>query len=205
MPRPSNGFIRAVSLNRKRVHPASTRLFRSQESPLWKLRGALGARVKRPRGRGSRRSPLGSAREPSSALLCPTVFPWLAVETPRWRFPTPRRGRVSFRRRRLQIPSTSLLAAQRPSPHGAIPVLAVLGSCLCTQKLGLPTSGGFGSPWGHTDLVGHRVRVRGVSALGLEWVRVICSSCVCVCASFCTEMSSVDEMRSWRASLGGTD
>lgn len=45
---------------------------------------------------------------------------------------------------------------------------------------------------------------------GLRWglggSGVICSSCVRVrVASFCTETSSVDEMRSWRASPGGTD
>lgn len=168
LPRPSNGFIRAVSLNRKRVHQASTRLFRSQESPLWELRGALGAGVRRPRGRGSRRSPSGSgAGAPerrgvpgsegaflSAAVPC-SLFPRLAVETPRWRwrFPAPRRGGVSFRRC-LQIPSTSLLAAQRPSPHGAMRVLAAWGSpgLLCVHaEVGLTYLGGVLGAHGGTQ------------------------------------------------------
>lgn len=157
LPRPSNGFIRAVSHNRKRVHEASARLFRSQEFP---LSGNSGERLEPgsgARGAGgasaaprARRGPGGGA-SPAALRFPPPAPPWYSPPfpvgcsgNPAAEVPGPA-GRASFRGRR-RVPSASPPpAAHRPSPHGAACVCvhgAGQPSALCRQKPGVLGFGG---------------------------------------------------------------
>lgn len=144
LPRPPSCFLRAVSHNRKRVHEASAGLFRSQEFPLWKLRGALGAGGGRPQDRPSHRSHSGSVWASPARGVIPGVPPCLpqpgrALCGPQWK---PWGGgsqpcRESEFTPPPAAPSTPPLAAPSLWPPGAVRAgsvgflfsWAALGSC----------------------------------------------------------------------------
>lgn len=208
LPRPFNGFIRAVSHNRKRVHEASARLFCSQESPLSgnseeRLELGSGGRgageaTAAPWARGwqdpgSSRAgkpwrqgvPGSSLPPPSPPVPPPPHSRGLMMETPRWRFPAPWEG-ASFRGR-LRVPSTSPpAAARRPSPHGAACALAARGSprhVSVQAGAGRTCLGVFGSPRGLARLVERKGQAE--SRVCVEaWVGrglFAAPACVCVC------------------------
>lgn len=161
-------------------------------------------------GSGSHRAPSGSGASPGlPAPRGPAVLPPLPAGrsgNPEMEVPGPAGG-ASFRGR-LQVPSTSPPATQRPSPHGAACVLTAWGSPrLVSVQAGAGRTclGVLGSPRERTHLVERKGRWRAGSALQLGWVGG-CWQLLRACAlPFVLETSSVDEMRSWRASLGGTD
>lgn len=162
------------------------------------------SRGRQPQGRGS---PSGSGcpqgSRPLPALPCP---PSSRSGNPEMEVPSPAGG-ASFRGR-LQVPSTSPPAARRPSPPGAASVLAAWGSprLVSVQAgAGRTCPGVFGSPWEQTHLVERGQVESEVCLVQLGWVGG-CSQLLRACVlPFVLETSSVDEMRSWRASLGGTD
>lgn len=149
---------------------------------------------------GSGVSPgLSAPRRPAVPLPFP---PWKSRDGGSW--PA---GGASFRGR-LQVPSTSPPAARLPSPHGATSVLAAWSSPrLVSVQAGAGRTclGLFGSPRERARLVERKGRWRAGSALQLGWVGGCLQLLRARVLPFVLETSSVDEMRSWRASLGGTD
>lgn len=198
LPRPSNGFIRAVSHNRKRVHEASARLFRSQEFP---LSGNSGERLEPgsgARGAGgasaaprARRGPGGGA-SPAALRFPPPAPPWHSPPfpvgcsgNPAAEVPGPA-GRASFRGRR-RVPSASpprQLIALRPTGLRVCASTARGSPRLCAgrSRVYLVLGGVCGSPRGHAPLVeGEGWRRAGGGGGCLCWGRgasgVLRSSC----------------------------
>lgn len=225
LPRPPSCFLRAVSHNRKRVHEASAGLFRSQEFPLWKLRGALGAGGGRPQDRPSHRSHSGSvwaspARGvipgpplPHPAWPCPL---WAAVEALGWGIPALQGGRahataccsINFSPRSAEPVATRGRACMRGQWVSFFPGQP-WARVLRAQQPGTLTSACFWQPsgpgGGHTSPSG--AGGQAASRAGVVWWLAVGLGLFArrVRVSFCTETFSVDEMRSCRASLGGTD
>ncbi|KAM9567404.1 uncharacterized protein ACIB01_005011 [Guaruba guarouba] len=206
LPRPSFGFLRAVSRSRKRVHEASARIFRSQEFLLVgnseeRLEPGLCGRGVRgtgtpwgwPAGRGV---PSGGGSPAAVHLPWPrrgSPFPGAAGETQRQRFPSPRGERLSavtFRSHQLH--------RRHLRPHGATTgVFTTWGSprpVSVHAKAERTCLAACGSPWGHACLLGARASME--QGLCGGWVgRGLFAAPASVCASFCTEASSVvDEM-----------
>lgn len=184
LPCPSFGFLRAVSHNRKRVHEASARLFRSWESSLvgnseeclepgsggWGVRG-LGV------------APSGG-RVPSSSPPPPTPpcppLPRRCRGNRRQRFPSPREEHLSaaaFRSHQLH--------RRRPWPHGATRgVLTAWGSprpVSVHAEAGRTCLGPCGSPWGRACPLGARAGGEQGLCGGLGGSGAVCSPCMRVC------------------------
>lgn len=222
LPHPPSCFLRAVSHNRKRVHEASAGLFRSQEFPLRKLRGALRAGGGRPEDWPSYRSHSGSVwASPARGVipgppLSPPAWPcplWAEVEAPGWGIPA-LQGRVSSRHRlqlRQLLPS-QCRARGHPGPcvHvGSVGFLffwAALGSCPACAAARHADLGVFLAAQ-RAGRRAHLAEREGRLRAGLAWRLAVGLGLFArrVRVSFCTETFSVDEMRSCRASLGGTD
>lgn len=143
---------------------------------------------------------------PPASPWHPPAFPRVAVDAPQRRFLAPRGGQVSA----AAFGSRQLLPQWRGDLHPTGPSVpsqrgAALCSCPHTQKPGVPAPGCSEAHGGHAHLMGAPGQAESEVCVGARVDWGLFAAPVCALASFCTETSSVDEMRSWRASLGGTD